>query len=705
MTTTTTVSSLSSWTTTTTTPPPPPPTTTTTPPDEDPNPNDDNNNNTHPHHPHHPLGDTARSLVVETTTTLPSELPPPLPTLEGNDDDHPGDTLVILTTTTTTDHNKFKSQDDNNNSNNNSSNTKSRTMRRINQRRRKGLFICAVLYTLLFVGAFFGWGPMQLLLEENGAFASKCPPPPPTIDTVPMTDERTNNNTTVRLLQQDDDDDADTTIRTCPAQKAALLNVHFIATVTQIDSPILGHLADKFGSRRMAYGMILCMGTGLSLLVLATAYSMDTLLFVSFLCLAHGTWIGGLLTVQTGMYFRQEQTRNRVIFILNSVFDAGGVIFWILWWIGQQVTATVTQLVSGFLGVAVLVLGTSLYFWTVAIPARDEDDDDDEEEEEVLIESLLSLKNENELNHDSAAKGKSKNMMLQTLPSGLTDPISNNQSTTMITTHPEKVEDGLGSSPTMQNDSKEEKDPAPDPTSEDETKYILVADRSALRQLTSGPALMIAIFFTIHATSNQFVLTTTRDYLAYLGDDQVGNRYLSIFTLLTPASLLALPLVDAILTRFGLHGGLQTINFLALTYLFIRVIDTQLDGWQVFGFLIFSCYRCFLFGVTLSSLPTLLGPTVVGKATGLLYMVTGIMSIFNIPLSNITIQHLEGNFFFPHVFFLILILPCIGAAWGVGRAVQREQTAKQERDDAPPQNQKLMKEEEDDYKSMDEVSA
>jgi hypothetical protein len=34
----------------------------------------------------------------------------------------------------------------------------------VHRRRRTGLLICAVLYTVLYVGAFFAQGPMQLLV-------------------------------------------------------------------------------------------------------------------------------------------------------------------------------------------------------------------------------------------------------------------------------------------------------------------------------------------------------------------------------------------------------------------------------------------------------------------------------------------------------------------------------------------------------------
>ncbi len=39
---------------------------------------------------------------------------------------------------------------------------------------RKGLLVMSTCYTFLFVGALFGWGPMEVMMEDAGAFASLC---------------------------------------------------------------------------------------------------------------------------------------------------------------------------------------------------------------------------------------------------------------------------------------------------------------------------------------------------------------------------------------------------------------------------------------------------------------------------------------------------------------------------------------------------
>ena len=42
------------------------------------------------------------------------------------------------------------------------------------RQKKIGLLVFSILYIPLFAGAFFGFGPMQVMLEENGAFASVC---------------------------------------------------------------------------------------------------------------------------------------------------------------------------------------------------------------------------------------------------------------------------------------------------------------------------------------------------------------------------------------------------------------------------------------------------------------------------------------------------------------------------------------------------
>jgi hypothetical protein len=206
-------------------------------------------------------------------------------------------------------------------------------------------------------------------------------------------------------------------------------------------------------------------------------------------------------------------------------------------------------------------------------------------------------------------------------------------------------------------------------------EYVLVAERSTRQQISSGVFFLLCLFFGVHMTANQYNLTTMRVFLAYLGDDEVNNKYLTIFSFLMPVSLCALPAVDAIIHHLGFHGGFQTINVLALGYSLIKITSDNLNV-QVFGFIIFSFYRSFLFGVTMSFLPSIFAPQANGKVYGLMIMISGFSAFLNIPLTTFAVEKRDGNFFIPNLIYTVAIVPCFVIAWFIGKIIQREKNAK-----------------------------
>lgn len=471
----------------------------------------------------------------------------------------------------------------------------------VSRRRRQALIVVSSLYNFLFVGAFFGWGPMQLLLESNGSLSSKC-------------SEQESNNI---------DNSKDNFV--CPAQTAALINIHFVATTTQILSPVFGIVCDWYGAPTVAYAMVTCILVAWVLLVVAVEFLIDPLLYVAFVIMSLGTWFGALLMTQTGMYF-SGQTQHRVIVALNSLFDSGAATYLALWYIYEAIGGAVSSVLLGYLCLAIVVLSAAAYLWAVVEP--------DEAsiygsvklaaETHHLAVELEEVKKDN----DSASKNNNLEVEQQTPPV-----------------------------------SKEAKD-----------RYVLIRDRTQIQQMTCGPSLLVTLFFVIQCTSNQWAMTTARDFLAALGDDEVDNRYLTIFQLMMPASLLALPLVDHIRKTYGFAAGFQVVNVLAIGYNTIRLASDNLNV-QVFGFVLFSCFRCFLFGLVFSFIPTLLSPPVVGKATGIMMALPGITSFLNVALTRITVLHLDGDFFVPNLFYTLLTLPCIVAVHFIGKAEIQEARA------------------------------
>mmetsp|Transcript_14441 Transcript_14441/g.28889 ORF Transcript_14441/g.28889 Transcript_14441/m.28889 type:complete len:543 (-) Transcript_14441:179-1807(-) len=457
-------------------------------------------------------------------------------------------------------------------------------------RQRKALVVFGSLYTFLYVGALFGNGPMQILLEENTHFSSLCSP------------------------------EQAATREICPAQTSALINVQFIAQMTSVFSPLLGTVADRYGAPAIGYLMTAFILSGLFLLVIAAEYLVDELLYVAFILLGFGTCTGSISIILMGRMYFTGQAQARVIFGLNALFDSAAITYLGLWGIAELTSASLTIIAACYLGFAVALFGGSVYLWNIAIPV--------DESTDVTPSDGLGESSAEQLSLDGQEPDKSV--------------------------------------------------PIPNKAVNDNQLYTIVAERTPREQLTSKTSLLLALFFGIHVTANNWTLTTTRDFLEFLGDDEQNNRYLTIFTLATPASLVAVPFVDAIIYRFGHHGGLQCINVLALAYMIIRVSSHNLNV-QVLGFFIFSFYRCFLFGVVFSFLPTLVAGHVIGKASGWMYLIAGVTALINIPLATIAVEKLDGDFFFPNLVYIVLYLPCIAFAWCLGQTVKRETRAKEHR--------------------------
>ena len=525
--------------------------------------------------------------------------------------------------------------------------------------RRVGLLIVSCLYTFLFVGALYGWGPLQLLLEENGLFEHKCDG-----------------------YEGDEDD----TI--CPAQTAALLNVNLIAQLTILASPFYGWMIDTYEARTVFFVMTTCLWMGLGLMIVSIHF-VDWLIYIAFVLVAQNSWIGAMLNVKMGMYFSGEHhnMRSRVIFALSSLFDAGAITYLGLWALHETNTFlgdNLTLLLSLYLALAVVLYSLGIYFWTVTVP-----------EDGSFAQDSSTKKSEDTLKSVQSPVTEELDYSSSIIPvSAVQDDKQTDLSSTQKSDTGVLVADGWevnerAKSDQGNNNGRKDYDVAPITrqtttreysshlvgNQQETDDYVPIAQRTSRQQLVSGPFLLIIVYFSIHISANMFTFTTTRDFLAYLGDDEVGNKYLTIFTLLTPASVCGLPFVDHVLLRYGFHSGFQAVNLLALAHQIIRVSSDNLNV-QVAGFVLFSFFRCFFFAITLSYLPMLFHPAVVGKATGILYAAGSIVSLINLPLVNVAVERLNGNFFIPNLVYTILVFPCILAACGLGRYMEKEKRAR-----------------------------
>ena len=486
------------------------------------------------------------------------------------------------------------------------------------RRTRLALLSVTGLCVFLYAGAFFGWGPMQLMLEAGGAFSGRC-----------------------GEGGGDGDGASSSSSSSCPAQTAALLNVQLVAQLTMVASPVLGAASDRYGGPAMVRFAALCGGVGMALLVLAAALSIDAMLYGAFVSLGLMSQTLGLGSMAVGVLFL-GRARDRAISGLNALLDAGAVTYLGLWKLDRSTGLDLPEIAGLYLGLFVLCAGGALVLWGRVVPeggggggggAVGEEDGEPGREGRIEEDGEPDQGGEADRGGGEADRGGEGGGTASAAgPAG----------------------------------------PSPAPPGEaPPIPYVLVADRPALEQFRSGQFLALASFFAFHQSRNLWVLTTSRDFLAFLGDDETGNAYLAAFTLLTPASVVGLPFIDAILRRYGYSGALQFVNALGMVQGIIQVASGNLNV-QILGFVVYTFYRCFLFSASFSCLPEFLGPNVLGRGYGLLILAGGICSLCNLVLANVAVQRLGGNFFVPNLIYTILCLPCVFLAARLGRGLRRE---------------------------------
>jgi Major Facilitator Superfamily len=541
------------------------------------------------------------------------------------------------------------------------------------KRQKVTLVVFASFSIFLFAGSFYGWGPMQLLLEQNGNFGTEC-----SVEEMEMVDG------------------------VCPEQTAALLNCRFVSQMTVLTGPLLGYLSDRYGGTTLTYCMGVSIVSGLTLLMVAVQFPgtvWDSMLYVAFVLMGLGATSGGLLTVETGLVFRDRdggpasKAQSRVISLLNALFDAGATTYLGLWGL-EKVTSNdsstnvnLMAILGSYLGLAILFLAG--YVWSFRLVFQNDSIQEARgEEDDKTI--------RNQINGGDAEEGKMMDRTERTTPSRLSSTVhqpmeidgSGGDEKSAPTSFHEKIninqqisrlsspcddmeDDDLGNDANEAQDDSMPLNDVLQNSSVGDASYIPISRRSVVKQLRSQSYILLCLLFSFHMVSNVWTLTTARDFLKYLGDDDYGNRYLSIFTLMTPVSLAALPFEDFAIHKFGFAKALQAVNFLGMLHGIVRVASTNLNV-QIVGFVIFSFYRCFLFAVTFSCLASFTSSHATGRAVGIMYVVSGAASFINIGLANLAVERMNGDFFIPNMLFVVLTVPMVYVVYVIGKALERD---------------------------------
>jgi MFS family permease len=435
----------------------------------------------------------------------------------------------------------------------------------------------------------------------------------------------------------------------------------------------LGWIADRFGSVALVNVLGVSVCIGISLLVLASWWQVYPLLFPGFILIGIMFNASCIMTVQTGLVF-QGKSRRQVISFLNNLLDAGAVTYLILYEISQGLENTDTAflwVIGGYLLAALLCCAGASFFW-VAVTRDIEkqqsflyNNNDNDDEKEMLHHNNLDPVNEEEEEKEEEEEDASLDLHLTEEEKQAFQ--SNTQKFVKPVDH--TLSHAVPTDISLFENSKNT-----EPTKVSIEEYQLIAKRQPRDQLRSEHYVCVLLFFLCHDARTSFIASTARDFLASLGDNSHGNLYLSLFTYINVASILALPFTDRLLENYGYSVAFQIINIMAIINGIIQVASDNLNV-QVLGFVIFSFYRSLTFSAIFSYMPVFLSGDVAGRGVGIMTLLAGIFGIINIPLASLTVGSLDGDFFYANLFYTVFVIPFIYIAARIGQGIQKEQDA------------------------------
>ncbi|KAL3921327.1 MAG: hypothetical protein SGILL_002806 [Bacillariaceae sp.] len=356
---------------------------------------------------------------------------------------------------------------------------------------RVGLVTFSALYTVFYSGGIFGFGPMQLMLEEDGAYESKCSPE----ENLP-----------------------------CDEQTLTLTRLMFVATIMAAASPLLGYLADRVGAFALMKVLSAFSIAGIAFAMIASATQLDWLLYVAFSFLGLSFYSGSVMTVQTGLVMGGGDAQRRVIALLNTLIDAGSLAYFIIYLIQDATGASFLAIMGGYLGGAIVCFGGAIFFWYKVVLAT----------EAVLQEADLP---ELEKTIERTERMETSASVIQN-----GDDIDIDPEKPASDRRQEFADTKVPWMHSTQGNS-EDDDRAMD--------YVLIRSRDPWAQLKSRQYVLVSVFFVIHTARINYTMATSRGFLGSLGDDEYDNRYLLMFTAFASISIIGLPFLDPILARYG----------------------------------------------------------------------------------------------------------------------------------------------------------
>ena len=482
--------------------------------------------------------------------------------------------------------------------------------------------ICSMLSVFCFSGIIFGWAPLELLLFQEGQYSSLCSGHN-NVDGNGSYDTDGGSAGEDLALMANDDGGGGHSTTSCSIQRNKL---NFIFTMAQFTlsfaSLPVGFILDYI-SKPYYYmltatieivGLILF---GISDATTTSSPPRDYFLF-GYCCMA----LGGCMTM-LGAFpssFLLPNYQAAILASISCLFDASSVVFFVFLKLFSSnngnnggpsfffTPSTRKQMFIGWSFVAV-ALYTSLGFCWYYLEKHDWKD-------------VLHQEKERERENEGGSGG--------------------------IEEEKHYLDDDDSSYDVSGNSKKESI-----------SNYMLrrietlhIHEWSLTRQLLTPDFALTITFISIHMLRANYYIMTVDNYLLSIGD--FDATYANMFSWILPCGIVFVPIIERTFTLLGVINTLHIADLLGIIFGIVLLIPSlQL---QVINFIIFTCFRAYLYATLNTIIAITFGVKTMGRIIGCTFTTAAIVSLVQYPIGVLSEVKYEGNFTPMNILMLALCI-------------------------------------------------
>ena len=155
----------------------------------------------------------------------------------------------------------------------------------------------------------------------------------------------------------------------------------------------------------------------------------------------------------------------------------------------------------------------------------------------------------------------------------------------------------------------------------------------------------------------------SKKLLENYGDDD--HTYVLIFSWILPFGFIAMPAVNILIDKYGLHNTIMGCHFFGVLYNIIAMIPCL--ELQLVGFVLFSAYRAVSFATLIAFNGNTFSLPNIGKIVGLIFCCAALVNFAAQPCMTVTNAYFNGNLLPVNTILLLLQFVLIAATFKLGK--------------------------------------